>query len=78
MATVPIDPQASVPTVLLASDVLLAAQTKDAREEVDTEGHAPLLAVVRTEEETRAIEASLALLLPAAAENESDEKDIFF
>ena len=58
----PTDPQASAPVALLAGDVLLAAQTAVSDE--DAEDSAPSLAVVRTEEETRAIEASLELLAP--------------
>lgn len=65
----PTDPQASAPAALLAGDVQMAVSDEDA------EDSAPSLAVVRTEEETRAIASSLALLLPTAAENELDEKE---
>lgn len=62
----PTDPQASAPAALLAGDVLLAVQTAVSDE--DAEDSAPSLAVVRTEEETRAIASSLASPPPTAAE----------
>lgn len=58
------DVMVSAPVTLLAFDVLLAAQSVVTDEDDDTEESAPSLSIVRTEEEARAIETSLALLAP--------------